>query len=387
MDYFIPSRLIILTLCIGYLITLLLIIAYEHKQLDKPAKHMFLWAKFIQIIAWLGIAFGEGKFGMIILAASNSLLFVSYTLEVIALLSLKNLLKPHEKKMLVAFMIASIIGFNSVIYFNNVTELRIIFYSFANVFIYFLMYRMIFSNKVTKLMKLVGSLYWFAALIALIRAILTSVTDLHTDVYTASTFQWMFLLALYIFSNLGTIGFILLMKEEVDRELYHFAHFDDLTGVLNRRSFNKETEAKLLYYAKKREPIHYILFDVDHFKSVNDTYGHLVGDKVLQDLTNTLSAFLQPDDLFGRYGGDEFAILLTNKNEQQAIDTIEQMKQAIQPLLVDDVVVTYSISIGIITTIPTATTHLEALYTSCDQALYEAKKNGRNIFVKGTIES
>lgn len=131
----------------------------------------------------------------------------------------------------------------------------------------------------------------------------------------------------------------------------------------------------------------YILFDVDHFKSVNDTYGHLIGDKVLQHLTTTIKTFLQSQDLFGRYGGDEFAILLTNKSEQQAIETIEKIKKAIQALSVDDVVVTYSISIGIITTIPTATTHLEALYTSCDHALYEAKKNGRNIFVQGTIDS
>lgn len=227
--------------------------AYEHKQLDKPAKNMFLLAKFFQIIAQLGI---------VILDAANSLLFVSYTFEVIALLSLKNLL-----------------------------------------------------------------------------------------------------------------------KEEVD-----YAHFDDLTDVLNRCSFNKETEKKLLQYAKKREPIHYILFDVDYFKSVNDTYRHLIGDKVLQYLT-TIKTFLQPHDLFGRYGDNEFAILLTNKNEQQAIETIEKIKKAIQPLSVDDVVVTYSISIGIITTVPTATTHLETLYTSCDHALYEAKKNGRNIFVKGTIDS
>ena len=387
MNLILPSQIIISTLGVGYLVTLLLIIAYEHKQLNKRSKHIFLIAKFIQLIAWFGLAYGEEDFGIYILAFSNSLFFISYTLEVIALLSLKNMLHHIEKRLLYIFMFLSIIGFNFIIIFNNLTELRIVFFSIVNVCIYFLMYRMVFSKGATTLMRLIGSLYLLVALASLIRAIVTISSSFPTSLYFPGTFQWVFLLSLYIFSNLGTIGFILLMKEEVDRDLHYFANFDDLTGVLNRRSFNIKTKNKLSYYAKKRESITYVLFDVDNFKSINDTYGHLIGDKVLQNLTTSIKPYLQTNDLFGRYGGDEFAILLVDKNEHKATEIIKQIKQSIQPLIVKDLVVNYSISMGVVTTVPTNDIHLEVLYTSCDKALYTAKSNGRNVFVKEKLES
>lgn len=387
MNLFLPSQIIILTLSIGYLITLLLIIAYEHKQLTKHIKYSFLLAKFIQIIAWIGLGYGEGAYKSFFLGFSNSLLFISYTLEVIALLTLKNMLHNVEKRLLYFFMVVSIIGFNLIIIINDTTALRIIFYSVVNAVIYLFMYRMVFSKGATTLMKLFGSLYLIVSFASVIRAVITAISSVPTSFYIPGTFQWTVVLAIYIFSNLGTIGFILLMKEEVDRDLYHFANFDDLTGVLNRRSFSTETENKIRYSAKKRESITYVLFDVDHFKSINDTYGHLIGDKVLQNLTTIIKHFLQINDLFGRYGGDEFAVLLVDKNEQEATEIIKQIKQSIRPLIVDDLVVHYTISMGVITTAPSNDTCLEDLYISCDKALYTAKRNGRNIFVIGKLES
>lgn len=386
MNLVLPSQIIITTLGIGYLITLLLIIAYEHKQLSKRSKHIFLLAKFIQIIAWLGLAYREGSYGIYVVAFSNSLLFISYTLEVIAFLSLKNMIRPIEKRLLYVLMVLSIIGFNCIIIFNNIQELRIVFYSVVNVCMYLFMYRMVFSKGTTVLMRLIGILYLLFALASVIRAILTIASSFSTSYYAPGNFQWVFLLSVYIFSNLGTIGFILLMKEEVDRDLHYFANFDDLTSVLNRRSFAIETKNKLNYCAKKRKSVAYILFDVDHFKMINDTYGHFIGDKVLQTLTTNIKPYLQNDDLFGRYGGDEFALLLVDKNEQEAIDLIKQIQQSIQSISVKDKVVQYSISIGVVTTIPTNETNLELLYTSCDKALYVAKSGGRNIFVKGEFE-
>lgn len=387
MNLLLPSQIIILTLSIGYFITLLLIIAYEHKQLTKRIKYSFLFAKFIQIIAWVGLAYGEGAYKGFFLGFANSLLFISYTLEVCAFLILKNMLRPFDKRFLYRFMFVCIIVFNLIIIIHDSAPLRIVVYSVANAVIYAFMYRLIFSKGATMLMKLIGFLYLLVSFASLIRAVVTAISSVPTSFYIPGTFQWAVVLAIYIFANLGTIGFILLMKEEVDRDLYYFANFDDLTDVLNRRSFNEQAEKTLHHYAKKQEPITYALFDVDYFKSINDTYGHLIGDKVLQSLTATMKQHLQPHDLFGRYGGDEFALLLVHKNEAQATALIQQIKQSIQPLIVNDTVVHYTISMGLITTIPSAHTRMEELYVSCDKALYTAKRNGRNIFVTGTLET
>ncbi|MHC8523843.1 GGDEF domain-containing protein [Rossellomorea sp. H39__3] len=118
----------------------------------------------------------------------------------------------------------------------------------------------------------------------------------------------------------------------------------------------------------------FLLFDVDHFKQINDTYGHLAGDQVLQDMTTTIQGQLTDKDLFGRYGGDEFAILLVDKGIEASNRFTEQL---ISSLHSTKSIVPYQVSIGI-TTFETST--LEELYACCDEALYEAKKAGRNQF-------
>ena len=318
---------------------------------------------------------------------ANSLLFIGYALEIIALLGLKHALHSKTKMIYLVLTLLSIIGFQLIFIFYNKENVRIAYCSFVTAAIYIPVYRIVFGKALTPLMRIIGSMYLLVAAASLVRGIisLTSST-FSTSFYTPGTYQLISLLSIFIFTNLGSIGFILLMKEKVDQELIHFASYDDLTGTLNRRTFTENAKQYLINYAKKGQSLSYILFDIDNFKGINDTFGHHIGDQVLQDLTMKIKQHLDKDDLFGRYGGDEFGILMPGKNVIESTKKAERIKQSLNDDINHSLPVTYTISMGIITIIPKHSTQLEMLYTNCDKALYKAKSNGRNGIFRGQFE-
>jgi diguanylate cyclase (GGDEF)-like protein len=160
------------------------------------------------------------------------------------------------------------------------------------------------------------------------------------------------------------------------------ARFDDLTNTLTRRTFVSQANICLTDYANKKRPISFLIFDVDYFKNINDQYGHSVGDYVLQDLSAKISQILGPKDLFGRYGGDEFAILLPGQGDVESTRFAESIKQVIDGAIIQGSSMHYTLSMGILTVVPDQYTQMETLYISCDKALYEAKKKGRNCFYR-----
>lgn len=380
MNLTIDTKVIFLLLGIGYLFTLILLIAYEYKHIKNLITNTFFFAKFTQTIAWFCQILRGENLDFLSISFANSLLFISYTFEIIALLELKQPLHKKNKIIYFVFTFLSIIGFQVIFIFFNEENLRIVFYSFVNAVIYFSAFRVVFGKEISLLMRIMGSMYIIFATASLIRGIISMIPvtpTFSTSLFTPGTLQLIILLSLFIFTNLGTIGYILLMKQKVDQELFYFASHDDLTQILNRRTFTESAKQFLINYAKKGQSISFILFDIDNFKKINDTFGHLVGDKVLQDLTIKVKQHLDKDDLFGRYGGDEFGIFMPGKNVEDSTKTAERIKLSLN----DDkcsLPLTYTISMGIITIIPNHSTQLEMLYTNCDKALYMAKNNGRN---------
>ncbi|RKJ39573.1 GGDEF domain-containing protein [Butyricicoccus sp. 1XD8-22] len=138
--------------------------------------------------------------------------------------------------------------------------------------------------------------------------------------------------------------------------------------------------------SKEKKLISFILFDVDNFKNFNDSYGHDAEDRILQDLSKRIHQLLDSHDLFGRYGGDEFAILLTGLDEQESVKNLEQMKVLIGEAELTGIPEKYFISMGIINLVPDKQTKLENLYVSCDKALYEAKGKGKNCIISGKLK-
>ncbi len=156
------------------------------------------------------------------------------------------------------------------------------------------------------------------------------------------------------------------------------ASTDGLTRVPNRAAYDKRIAAELQQYKRDQRPRCIAAIDIDHFKTINDRYGHQAGDKVLQMLAQHWSRRLRDCDFFGRYGGEEFVMLLDNSNEQQALLLANKLRQSVEKLGFHfrQQPVSVTISCGI-TGFREGDTP-QALFERADRALYEAKRNGRN---------
>ena len=167
-------------------------------------------------------------------------------------------------------------------------------------------------------------------------------------------------------------------------QLLAASRIDTKTGLLNASTWEREAEVEITRAVRMRIPLAVALVDIDHFKVVNDTYGHLVGDKALRAVTDGLRSQLRGYDLAGRFGGEEFVVLLPQAREQDALNVAERLRSHIAGLSipVDDGdesagCVRLTISVGV-ASLNGETRELTDLLAAADAALYHAKETGRN---------
>jgi diguanylate cyclase (GGDEF)-like protein len=182
------------------------------------------------------------------------------------------------------------------------------------------------------------------------------------------------------------IGKILIFQDITDQtlvleELNHLATHDPLSGIYNRRKLMEEAEKE--FYRKDRHgsPLSALMIDIDYFKRINDTYGHLAGDKVITSIVKICQNQLRKSDIIGRYGGEEFLVLLTGMNLKKALRIAEDMRELIDTTVIefDNQKIKAQISIGVASTSSyTEKTTLNELINDSDKALYNAKNAGRN---------
>jgi diguanylate cyclase (GGDEF)-like protein len=165
------------------------------------------------------------------------------------------------------------------------------------------------------------------------------------------------------------------------------AHTDALTGINNRRHLYELAEREFEIAARYQHPLSAIMFDIDNFKEVNDTFGHAVGDQMLERVTQVACAELRSADVIGRYGGEEFVIISPMTNAQQAHPLAERIRERVAAIRIptENWEATVTLSIGIAEMIhgtPGApglqTRSAEALIRYADKAMYAAKNAGRN---------
>ena len=162
-------------------------------------------------------------------------------------------------------------------------------------------------------------------------------------------------------------------------EIYRLMTVDGLTQVYNRRYFNEALEREYNRSKRYARELTLILFDIDHFKRVNDSFGHLAGDNVLRQISAAIKPKLRREDIFARTGGEEFGILLPEIGLDGARSTAEKVRRIVEstPLRVDPQVVPVTVSLGVALLVPEDATP-EDLYKRADERLYEAKQAGRN---------
>jgi len=153
------------------------------------------------------------------------------------------------------------------------------------------------------------------------------------------------------------------------------AMYDALTGLFNRNAFNDLLARELAAFKRDGHPLSMVMVDLDHFKNVNDTYGHDVGDVVLKDLADIMRTVSRPRDLPCRWGGEEFAWLLPETTLENATLAAERLRQAIESHSFA-AVGTLTASLGVV--VVSADDDAETLCKRADQALYRAKDGGRN---------
>jgi len=164
------------------------------------------------------------------------------------------------------------------------------------------------------------------------------------------------------------------MKEE-ETKLKGFAEFDELTGIYNRRKFNDLLTYHINKFKRYKTEFSLVFIDLDNFKKINDTYGHAVGDIILQKFVQITKENIRDVDIFARWGGEEFTLLLPNTDIENAYIVSEKIRKAIENYH-DPIIGSFTVSLGV--TSITAKDTLESLIEKSDKALYKAKREGKN---------
>jgi len=168
----------------------------------------------------------------------------------------------------------------------------------------------------------------------------------------------------------------------LEERILQLANTDALTGVLNRRAFLDRMEAELHRAVRRQEPFALIMIDIDHFKKINDAYGHQAGDLVLKKFTNVLAASIRPYDLAARYGGEEFILCLPETSGPQAESVAERIRSNVAAETINladqSVPVHITASFGVAAFSLGGDDTIDAVINRADGALYRAKADGRN---------
>lgn len=194
------------------------------------------------------------------------------------------------------------------------------------------------------------------------------------DALNAATF-----LAYAGFIMISTLGVMWMEIETLQAELVYSAHYDSLTGIYNRGTFLEEFEREVSRASRAGGAFSLAIFDLDNFKLLNDRYGHPVGDQILRRFADVLRAGIRKHDTVGRYGGEEFALLMPQADKETAVGVAERVRRALESrgVTVDERRIDVTVSGGI------ATYGIDGydwgtLLSAADTALYQAKDRGRN---------
>ncbi|MCL2124200.1 MAG: diguanylate cyclase [Desulfovibrionaceae bacterium] len=168
-------------------------------------------------------------------------------------------------------------------------------------------------------------------------------------------------------------------RKILQARLEYQASTDPLTALNNRRHFLLKADQEFLRFKRYGTTFAMLMLDLDLFKSVNDTYGHQMGDALLREFSRQMRVAFRHSDILGRIGGEEFSVLLLESSLHRGIEIAERLRQQVEksPLQLNDVTVPYTVSVGV-TTSSVSDATLDVIMRRADAALYRAKRNGRN---------
>jgi len=175
-------------------------------------------------------------------------------------------------------------------------------------------------------------------------------------------------------------GFTDEAEEGLLRRLYESSVLDPLTGAYNRKHFGERLASEVAYAKRHKTPLSMLMFDLDHFKKINDTCGHLGGDHVLRTVAALVKKTLRAEDVFARYGGEEFAVIARGIDVDKALLFAERVRTIVEAARIEfnGARIPVTISVGVASMTCTADPSPEGLIAKADERLYAAKRAGRN---------
>ncbi len=179
---------------------------------------------------------------------------------------------------------------------------------------------------------------------------------------------------------------VALSKQVKIEKLKTAAVIDPLTGCYNRREFINQLKRNIAGAIRHKNNLSLFMFDLDHFKKINDTYGHPAGDKVLQEISSLVKQNIRIDDIFVRYGGEEFIVILPETDKAKAIELADRLRSKIAKKIIDHNNDTIKVSASFGVAQMNQSADMEKIIQDADTMLYKAKFNGRNIVMPGLIK-
>ena len=240
-----------------------------------------------------------------------------------------------------------------------------------------------FRRDATNLQKILALFFLILAVYQVIRALDALPRGESYTLFTASSLQTLSFVSIYVHMLVSTMAYLLMSREVIDIKLKEAATKDYLTGIYNRRQFMQLAERLFSQMIRQQKTVAIFMIDFDYFKAINDTYGHAVGDSVLVHFSRETQANIRREDLFGRYGGEEFIIFSPATTAEATLSLGRKIKVLIELSSSNDPVIPkYTVSIGMATMVPQTPADMDKLIKQADQALLQAKRNGRNQIVQ-----
>ncbi|ARU31904.1 GGDEF domain-containing protein [Sulfuriferula sp. AH1] len=260
--------------------------------------------------------------------------------------------------------------------------------SIANSIVYAFGYAMCARALLIRIESPFRTAYWFTGLsfVVLVAVLLArgvtiwlSPPDAYAGIYSQLPINPLSFFIASLVQLCVTFGFILMLDYRLVTDMQKLASRDVLTGAFNRRRLEEEAVLQWARHLRTGNTLAIMLLDVDHFKSINDCYGHQTGDEVLSRLVAIAQMTIRADDYFARYGGDEFCILLPSTTEQEALVLAERLRQtyAAANLEFGGITLKSTVSIGVADSTCAGQT-FSSLVAAADRALYRAKHDTRN---------
>lgn len=336
-------------------------------------------AKLVQALGWLLMYLRGSISDLLSVILGNSLLFIGYFMDGQELLHLIGQKTKKTNLIQRSILAVSIVGYICMELLLGQPNIRV---SLSSISVFAILLiptlRLARNENNGRFKKYLGSAYLFFILLLLPRAI-TSLLFSEMDLFTSNVIQNASFIVVLMIMFFSSIAMLLLMKEDAYDQTEKMAAMDFLTNIPNRRSFMLAASTYFEWHKRTTEDVSVLFLDIDYFKKVNDKYGHAFGDEVLVNFAGIIGKYTREADFFCRYGGEEFLIFLSSSNAEQGMQVCdrihEAVEQAVFPAHPD---FHYTISIGLVSGIPTPGEKLVDFIHKSDAAMYRAKETGRN---------